>query len=466
MAVVIKTLQTPGGKYVYDRATHKKLRVNDDEYASFLRIEAGTVSESDEIVLKRYQDQGYCTDSEIEEIRHPASTLLQYRLDSRVAQLTMQITQDCNLRCSYCAYSGAYENQRSHSKKTMSVKTMKKCVDFLMERSREISEVVIGIYGGEPLLEIDKMQECIDYINEKYTNRGIRYTLTTNGTLFDEDAIRILENNNFDVNISFDGPEELHDANRVYADGRGSFNDIMNRIEYIRENHPKLFSKISFLSVIAPGVDYACVNNFFVATDVIESRTAAVNTVSQYSAKESVVYDDLYYTTYTYQSMKHLLAAVGLYDKSKTSKLFGTYIGGVKRFYEGMAKNSRLLKTAHPGGPCVPGVMRPFVAVDGSIYPCERVSEGSDAMKIGHIDTGFDLQKADELLNVGKLTAEECKNCWAFRECVLCCAASDGGDELSRELRLSRCVDSTNSMLENLKATCLLQEYGCDMSSL
>ncbi len=44
-------------------------------------------------------------------------------------------------------------------------------------------------------------------------------------------------------------------------------------------------------------------------------------------------------------------------------------------------------------GPCVPGVMRLFINVDGYFYPCEKASEASDSMNIGNLDQGYDLKK-------------------------------------------------------------------------
>jgi len=464
MAVVVKTFTTPGGKYVYDRETNSILSVGDVEFEAFCRIEAGDAGEADLAVLERYQGQGYCLESELEEILHPATPLLEYQLNSKVRQITMQVTQNCNLRCKYCAYGGGYENQRTHSNKTMPLETMKKCVDFLMERSRDMSEVYVAFYGGEPLLEIEKIKSCIDYINDNYEGRTVKYVLTTNGTLFDEATVNVLEENEITVMISFDGPKELHNINRVYHDGKGSFDDIMEGLEHIKANHPVFFQKISFLSVVAPGIDYACVNDFFNASDVMDSRSVMVNPINQYNVKDIVNYDDLYILTYNYQRMKALFATMGMYDHSKVSKVFTSSLNNIKTLSEDMSKRWRLYKSAHPSGPCIPGVMRPFVAADGYIYPCERVGEGSDAMKIGHIDSGIDLEKANALLNVGKLTEKECITCWNFRNCMLCCAASDGGDELSAIKRLQQCRNSEHDTLDAFTTICLLLENGVDIS--
>ncbi len=72
--------------------------------------------------------------------------------------------------------------------------------------------------------------------------------------------------------------------------------------------------------------------------------------------------------------------------------------------------------------PCVPGKHRFFVNAEGYFYPCERVNELSPVMQIGNLETGFELEKVENLLNIGKLTDEECRKCWAFRFCTICAA--------------------------------------------
>jgi len=460
MAIVIKTFSTPGGKYVYDRETNSLLSVMEEEYVACQRVETGTATDDDWELLKRYKDQGYLQDSCLKEIVHPATQFLPFYLDSGIKQLTLQCTQECNLRCSYCAYGGGYDNQRTHSGKKMTPDTMRKSIDFLMAHSRGIDEVSIGYYGGESLLELDLIRESIAYINEKYDGRGVKYTLTTNGTCFNDDIINFLEENEFNVQISIDGPREIHDKNRRYPNGKGSYDDIMDNVRYIKQNYPEFYRKVGFITVVAPGVDLSCVNEFFTADDVLSQNNVINNMVNTFGASNEIVYDDLYHTTNTYHELKHLLAATGLYSKEKLSKLFATAIGNLERLHKGL---SRLLITekSHPGGPCIPGAMRPFVDTDGRIFPCERVSE-SLAVQIGHIDTGFDKNKVEAILNVGKLTEDECKSCWCFMHCSLCVAACSDGDNLSRETKLTYCDSVRDTTLASLASLCFLMESNYD----
>ena len=465
VAVIIKTFTTPGGRYVYDRETNSLLSVNQEEFAACEQVEAGTATDNDWLQLKRFTDQGYFKESKLKEILHPATKFLPFQLKNDMAKITMQVTQDCNLRCSYCAYSGGYSNQRLHNKKTMPLETMKKCVDFIMARSKNVPEVSIGFYGGEPLLELENIKACISYIKTKYGKRKIRYSITTNGTFLGDDAIiQFLQETDINLMISIDGPREVHDINRVYDNGKGSFDDIMKNVEYIRQNYPEYFNKIMFATVVAPGTDLACVDDFYSAGDVFTKNTVLYNNVSTFGIAEDIKYDDLLFITDTYQRAKCLLSALGLYSPEKTSKLFGNGLANIKTFYDRLSK-SGISEVAHPSGPCLPGVMRPFVDTDGRIFPCERVTE-SNAMQIGHIDTGIDIDKAIAVLNVGKLTEAECFECWNFMNCTLCVSACNAGENLCGEERLQHCDASLNGAMDLLFGVCLLNENNRDISNL
>ena len=75
------------------------------------------------------------------------------------------------------------------------------------------------------------------------------------------------------------------------------------------------------------------------------------------------------------------------------------------------------------------------------MYPCERVSETSEIMKIGNLEVGINCEKAIYLLQVGKVGENVCKNCWAFRKCKMCAKLADDGDKMSAEKKFSHCSE-------------------------
>ena len=73
----------------------------------------------------------------------------------------------------------------------------------------------------------------------------------------------------------------------------------------------------------------------------------------------------------------------------------------------------------HHDGPCVPGMKKLFIDVNGDFYTCEKFVEDKKS-SIGNLSHGFDLKKIEEYLNIGVLTENECKSCWASRFCNIC----------------------------------------------
>lgn len=457
MNIVIKPFSTPYGKYIYDRETNSILSVSPDEYDAFCRVYQYGVASSDLDIIKKFQGKGYCKESALENIEHPHSEVVEFHLNNKIEKITLQVTQNCNLRCAYCAYSGMY-SQRTHGNKVMGYDTMKKSIDFVMMHSINSNKIDIGFYGGEPLLEIENIQKVIVYLEENYAGKNITYSLTTNGTVFTDQNIKFLSEKNFNILVSIDGPKELHNKNRVFVNGTGSFDKMMDNLIYIKNNYPIFFRKISFNTVIAPGSDYKCVNDFFDANEIIEDNLLNSSTLSGFNSKDTIKYDDLYFITARIQKTKMFLEALGFISKGKVSKLFSKDIFSLIRFYNELGKISNLTPTSHPGGPCIPGARRPMIDIDGNIYPCEKVSESSENMQLGNIYSGYDVKKVKAILNIGKLTENNCLNCWNFIHCGMCAASADDTYELSKGKRLDGCVASKENTLTRLKSICLLKE--------
>lgn len=461
MSIVIKPFFTPYGKYIYDRETNSILSVDSDEYETFNRIYENKAILSDLELLKIYQEKGYCKDSQLKKVEHPLDKMVEFHLNNKIEKITLQVTQNCNLRCAYCSYSGMY-NQRTHSNKSMSYEIMEKSIDFIMHHSTNSKKIDIGFYGGEPLLEFNNIKKLLTYISRKYPYKEITYSMTSNGTVFTDDNIQFLSNNKFNILVSIDGPRELHNKNRVFVNGEGSFDKMMESIMYIKSEYPTFFKKISFNTVIAPGNDFKCANDFFNANDIIEENTLNATTISDFNNKNDIQYDDLYFITNRIQRTKLFLSALGLISKDKVSKLYSTDLPLLIRFYNGLGKTSNLTPIAHPGGPCIPGARRPMIDIDGNIYPCEKVSEESESMKIGNIYSGFDVDKVRSILNIGKLTENKCLDCWNFIHCGMCAASADDIKKLSGDKRLSKCDGAKNNTLYKFRAICLLKENNFD----
>lgn len=166
----VHMLTTPLNKYVFDVNTNQLIQVGDKLYDYLLNIEKNPDSEYDEPDpdIKRQMETlsslGYLSCKHPKRMKHNQSDLIEYHLNDNIAQMILQVTQQCNFRCAYCPYTLAeFDSQRGHTSKTMTLSTAKAAVNFFAEHSSNQDDVCIGFYGGEPLLEFELIKQIVSY---------------------------------------------------------------------------------------------------------------------------------------------------------------------------------------------------------------------------------------------------------------------------------------------------------------
>jgi uncharacterized protein len=114
----------------------------------------------------------------------------------------------------------------------MSPETGDATVDFFLRQANGYNELSLCFFGGEPLLNPHVMKRMVARAREKSSGMGksIRFNVTTNGTLLSSPMRDYLRKNEFGVIVSIDGCQDVHDAMRVYRNGRGSYRRVMANI--------------------------------------------------------------------------------------------------------------------------------------------------------------------------------------------------------------------------------------------
>jgi len=448
----IHLIQMPYGWYVYDVNRNRVLKV-DEKVFKYLYAEQNDDSEmvnnlceetKDKVQLLR--EKGFLSSSHPEEICHPMNDYLDSLLSKNIEKITLQVTRQCNLRCQYCIYSETNsDGQRTHSSDTMSWETAKKAIDFFAEHSYEERTVNVGFYGGEPLLAFDLIEKCVAYAEDVLEGKVLSFSLTSNGTLLTPAMVAFMEEHSIDLTISLDGPSEIHNKRRVFRDeSKGTFEKLMGNLEWMKRDFPNFFNSISISAVLDPEEDFGCVDEFFKKFTAVGDRALAViSTIADdtYSDKKNL-FSEEFQPRVNYELFNVLLAVGGRFAMKNLSPIAKTQYASIYDKFEQKPLYQTLLKRTAPGGPCPPGKTRLFVDVFGNMFPCERVSETADCMKIGHVNTGLNAEKAHNLLNIGALTAEECKKCFAFWNCIICSrqCAKDGC--LDADTKRKSCLDS------------------------
>lgn len=157
--------------------------------------------------------------------------LQKYRTDNM--SYVILLTYACNLKCPYC-YEGAGEAYT----KTMDEETMNRVIKYI-QKSKETyhySSLDIGLYGGEPLLCKKSCIKVLDALGNWSRDNNIKFTtnFTTNGTLLDEDIMEYMDKYRSTVQITLDGPKDIHDTKRVYKDGRGTYDLIIENLKKLK----------------------------------------------------------------------------------------------------------------------------------------------------------------------------------------------------------------------------------------
>lgn len=142
-------------------------------------------------------------------------------------------TLRCNQRCVYCHSRAEPESGRGFD---MDRDTAKAVVDFIFKSPSKI--LIIEFQGGDCLLNFEVTEFIIDYAKElaKKKKKGVGFSIVTNLTKMDEDIIRSLkERHIMGLATSLDGPKHVHNKNRRYLNGNGTYEDVVYWIKRIKE---------------------------------------------------------------------------------------------------------------------------------------------------------------------------------------------------------------------------------------
>ena len=153
--------------------------------------------------------------------------------------LTLFLTGDCNLACRYCYGDGG------DKKIDMPMEIAMDAIDllFLNAAKSEAKHVHLGFHGGgEPVLKISTMKKLTDQARNiaKKRNVGLTLGLTTNAVMSESSAEWVADHID-QLNISFDGPEDIQNYQRPMKDGRPSYDRLVQTLS-ILESHRKKYS--------------------------------------------------------------------------------------------------------------------------------------------------------------------------------------------------------------------------------
>ena len=289
------------------------------------------------------------------------------------------LTEKCNLQCRYCYAKSLAEFDNGLDKKfkfdfnepCVSKVDVPKLKEFLDKDK----EAVLVFYGGEPLLQIDKIKEIMDNID-------VPFRMQTNGILLDKLDSHYL--NRIDkILISLDGNEEVTDKYR----GKGTYSKIMSNIEKIKQNDYK-GELIARMTVAQDNPDI-----YKNVTDLVNAGFTSVHWQLDVG---------FYKEDYKKEKISKFFEE---YNKS-ISKLVDYWIegmesGDVLKFYPFLAIADSILKEEPTKLRCGAGHSGYAISTSGKVVACP-IMNNIESFKAGNLETNpsdlkkFEMSECDE----------------------------------------------------------------------
>ncbi|GHU86193.1 hypothetical protein FACS1894198_5570 [Clostridia bacterium] len=330
--------------------------------------------------------------------------------DSMANDITFCVTEECNLRCKYCYLVG------KNGDKKMTFETAKRAVDYVLS-ARDIyreKSVVWNFIGGEPLLEIDLIDKICDYIKDRTYLTGhlwfhnYMFNFSTNGLLYDSPKVQNFIQKNKEhssIGISVDGNKIKHDMQRVYPDGRGSYDDVVKNVPLWLSQNEGASTKATFSHDDLPYLKDSILHLWNLG---IKEVMANVVFEDVWEKDDSAIFEN------QLRELADYVIENNIFDGS----------GYNVRFFDpsvGFPITKNTLKERH----CGAGKM---LAIDcgGNFFPCIRFVEFSlekqKAFKIGDVNTGviLDRLKPFKYTTLEKISNQECLSCDVAVGCMSC----------------------------------------------
>ena len=332
-----------------------------------------------------------------------------YTTPAPIKAMCLHISHDCNLRCKYCfASTGDFGTGR----KLMPVETGKKAIDFLLEHSGDRKNLELDFFGGEPLMNFDAVKEIVKYARGREAEFGkrFRFTITTNGTLLNDDSIDFINREMNNVVLSIDGRKEVNDRMRPTPNGKGTYDIILPKFKKLvdaRSRDKDWYVRGTFTKY---NIDFS--------EDVFHLYEAGFDQISV----EPVVADPALPYALTEEDIPAVCAE---YEKLAARILENDKAGKHFNFFHFMIDLDQ--------GPCAIKRLRgcgcgnEYVAItpDGDIYPCHQFV-GIEEYKMGNLMDGtFDMDMKQTFAETHIYNKPSCRDCWARFYCSGGCNANN-----------------------------------------
>ena len=377
----------------------------------------------------------------------------------QTTQIVFEVTDVCNLKCEYCGYGDLYQvtDKRNHNKIDVdnAIKLLKYIFDLKIKSNK--NKLMIGFYGGEPLLNIDFIKHIVKEVNQLNLkkNLDIEYSMTTNGTLINRN-IDFLVSNKVHLVISIDGNETNHSYRSWAGSKRNSFKEVIKNINYIQQNHPIYFEKyVNFISVLHDRNSvkeiYKYIHTYYQKIPaIIELNTTDIKPNKKERFNKMFCSKRESENKYQNETISKIPAT-----RYETS-FFRELIEFVKYFNINHYISNKVSLFNHdekffPTGTCLPFSLKIFLTTQNKLLPCEKINF---KYALGSIDKNIQLNIQEitkKYNNYFDHSIKICQDCYNYKFCGACVFHFDNLDKLETEDLICAYFQDQQSFGEGLR---------------
>ena len=358
---------------------------------------------------------------------------------SGITAFTFGMTEQCNMRCLYCCYSGAYMGLRTHSSTTMSRTTLDKAISLMCRTAHPAESISLSFYGGEALLCLDDIEYAVRELKEIFGSR-ISFDISTNGLLLTHDSVsRICRLPDTGISVSLDGCCSVHDRRRVGGDGSPTFAAIRQNLLDFKQSYPEEYRKrIRLMATFASLDELEEANGEYDAfSELLGDKPPHVSRVMPNFRTGEYLPDTMV--------QKKTALATALQKRREGREDFHTMLlddltrKRRRKFGRHTENGTIMLHT------CLNTLGSIYVTADGKLYPCEKFGT---RYSIGDVDSGIDHVLLRKVVMTYTLRRQMlCRDCDVAEYCARCPA--DMKISLTDMRRM--CEDYRNDILNSIE---------------
>lgn len=328
---------------------------------------------------------------------------------SKLDTFIIEMTDKCNLRCTYCCYSGNYRNNRTHGNTSITSVKVDAILMFIQGVHGKFP-ISIGFYGGECLIEFELIQYCIEQANSLFGD-NVYYFMSTNGILLTSSKVDWLVLNKFQLNISLDGTKHYNDLYRKDINGNGAFDKIYPHLIYIKNTYPVFFrNNVHLLMTFSHLTDLIPIafswNNDLLLKDKAPAHIS--NVVPNYGNGAKQLDAQLV--------EKQLYEILEIYTAHPEYVVLGSFLN--ECISDWLERPIFELEEKNQLSTCMPNNRKLFIDRNGDIGVCEKMC---DTYRIGNIYNGIDWEMANRyVLTWVESRKKRCSQCPIIRLCDIC----------------------------------------------